>query len=85
MPDLTRVRKTNEKKSYSVAAGVIEFSQIAGTEVYNLFELPPQAVITRAIVVPEIAGQANLTADVGFVGGTGDELFNDVGFEQHNN
>ena len=78
MTDLTRGRSFNEKKTRSVAAGVITYDQVVGTTVHDLFVLPERAIVTAAYLVPEVASQAAITVDIGFKGGAGNELFNDA-------
>lgn len=76
MTDKTRMAKFNEKKTYSVASARLRHSDVADTALVELFNLPPNALITDATVIVEEAGQANLTVDFGFAGGN--ELGNDL-------
>jgi|SaaInlStandDraft_4_1057021.scaffolds.fasta_scaffold83686_2 hypothetical protein len=68
--NLTRNGKFAEKKNVSVAAATVLYSDIPGTDNYELFKLPADCVIIGATVFPETAGQATLTADLGYAGGT---------------
>src|SRR5688572_11534571 len=76
MVDLTRVSDNNEKKTISVVAAVIDHSQVPDTANVVLWNIPGRCLITRAYVINEVAGQAALTADIGFAGGA--ELINDA-------
>lgn len=76
MTDLTRTKHFNEKKTHSVACAVVTFDQVPDTNLVELFNLPERCLIIDAWVIPEVAGQANLTADFGFAGGN--EIINDV-------
>lgn len=75
MSDLTRFRKHAEKKTYSVASALVVHNEVTGA-VANLFNLPPNALITGRHVVTNVAGQTNLTVDFGFDGGN--QLGNDL-------
>lgn len=74
MPDLTTVGKLNEKKTRSVVSAVLTKARIVDTGTYDLFQLPVDCLITDAYIIPKVAGQATLTASLGFDGGT--ELIN---------
>lgn len=72
MTDLTRKSKFNEKKTVSVAAAELSHEDVSGTALQELFNLPPNALITAAHTIVHEAGQTSLTVDLGFAGG--DEL-----------
>lgn len=74
MTNLSPKGKTSEKKTISHLAAVIDHSEIANTNLNELFQIPGRCLITRAYAVNEVAGQASLTANLGFKGGTGSEL-----------
>lgn len=76
MTDLTRIKKYAEKKTISASAARIKHGEVAGTEQQDLFNLPPNAIITHAFVDVKAVGQALLTVDFGFDGGN--ELGNDL-------
>lgn len=76
MADLTRLYKNSEKKTVSVSAAMVKHTDVGDTASNELFKLPPNCVITDAVVVVEEAGQSNLTVDFGFDGGN--ELGNDL-------
>ena len=76
MTDITRLRKNAEKKTVSVASAEILHSDVGGTAIQELFNLPGNSLIINAGVVVEAAGQASLTVDFGFDGGN--ELGNDL-------
>lgn len=76
MTDITYLRKNSEKKVVSVASALIKHGDVSSTALAELFNLPANCLITRAGVVVETAGQANLTVDFGFDGGN--ELGNDL-------
>lgn len=70
MVDITRLRKNAEKKTVSVAAAKILHSDVSSVALQELFNLPADCLIINAGVVVEEAGQATLTVDFGFDGGT---------------
>jgi hypothetical protein len=72
MTDLTRKGNFSSKKGVCVASARITHDMVADTALNTLFNLPDNAVITNAIVVVEVVGQASLAVDFGFNGG--DEL-----------
>lgn len=78
--DNTRLNKNSEKKTFSVAAALVDVAagEVAGlgTGNLNLFNLPANCLIVEAGVVVDVAGQSNLTVDFGFAGGS--ELGNDL-------
>lgn len=76
MTDLTRMKKYAEKKTVSVSAARIKHGEVADTAQQDLFNLPPNAIITHAYVDVKAVGQALLTVDFGFDGGN--ELGNDL-------
>lgn len=76
MTDITRLRKNAEKKTISVASAMVKHSDVAGTTLQELFNLPPNCLIVDSGVVVEEAGQTSLTVDFGFDGGN--ELGNDL-------
>lgn len=76
MTDKTRLRKNAEKKTVSVSSAEIKGTEADSTNLNELFNLPPDALITNAGVVVEEAGQGSLTVDFGFDGGN--ELGNDL-------
>lgn len=76
MVDLTRKKDFAEKKSRSVAAARVTHDMVGDTTLHELFNLPPNAIITDAMVNVEVVGQATLTVDFGFDGGA--ELGNDL-------
>ncbi len=76
MTDLTHLRNFSEKKTMSVASARVKHGDVGDTALQELFNLPPNAVITDAMVVVEVAGQNSLTVDFGFDGGN--ELGNDL-------
>lgn len=79
MTDLTRMKNYSEKKTISVAAAVVDYTQVSSTAQQNLFNLPDNSLITRAFIINEANGQAGLTVDFGFDGGA--ELINDAGVD----
>jgi len=69
--NLTRDRKHSQKKSKSVATAVLDFSDIPLTaDVYQLFNLPEDAIITDSFLDVLEAFDAAVTADMGFAGGS---------------
>lgn len=78
MTNLSPAKKHNEKKTLSIAAATIDHTDVNGTALNELFQLPGRCLITRAYAINEANGQASLTADLGFKGGTGAELINDA-------
>ncbi len=85
MVDLTKVTKNAQKKTASISAAQLvggssaalrDGSYVNATDNYDLFRIPANSLITDAYVVVEEAGQASLTADIGFDGGA--ELINDA-------
>lgn len=78
MPNLSMKGKNNEKKTITHMSVVVDHSEVANTNLSELFQIPGRCLITRAYAVNEAAGQASLTADLGFKGGTGSELLNDA-------
>ena len=76
MTDLTRYKDFAEKKTVSVSAAQILHSDVAGTALQELFNLPEKCLIVGAGIVVDVAGQAGLTVDFGFAGGN--ELGNDI-------
>ncbi len=85
MVDLVKIPFFSKKRVKSVSAAVLVGGSTAAldggayvntTAVQELFNVPADALITDAYVVPEEAGQAALTCSVGFVGGSGTELIN---------
>ena len=77
MPDLSTVDKNSEKKTRSVLSAKITKADVPTlSAVYTLFKVPPSCLITDAYVVKPIAGQASLTADIGYAGAA--ELINDA-------
>ena len=69
MVDITRLRKFAEKKTVSISAAELRHTDVSSTAVQELFNLPPDALITNATCYVETAGQALLTVDFGFDGG----------------
>lgn len=85
MVDITQVTKNGQKKTRSVSSAILvggSTAALAGgsyantTSNYDLFNLPPNALVTDAYIVTDVAGQATLTCDLGFDGGA--ELINDA-------
>lgn len=78
MTDLTRKHKFGEKKTKSVSAARLQLADVLGegTNTLNLFNLPPNAIVTDAYIVVDNATQAAITCDFGFSGGS--ELINDA-------
>ncbi len=70
--DLTRKRKFGEKKTKSVSSARLQLADVVGlsTNVLNLFNLPPDAIVTDAYVIVDDAAQGGVTVDFGFAGGT---------------
>ena len=75
MADLTRKNKNSEKKTLSVMSVPVKHTEVT-TGSNELFKLPPDCLIVDSCVVVEDAGQASLTVDFGFSGGS--ELGNDL-------
>lgn len=78
MTNLSLKGKASEKKTITHLGIVIEHSEINNASLNEIFTIPPRSLITRAYAINEVAGQASLTADLGFKGGTGAELLNDA-------
>ena len=85
MVDLTKVTQNAQKKVKSISSAILVGGSTAAlnggsyantTANYDLFRLPANCLVTDAYVVVEAAGQANLTADIGYDGGA--ELINDA-------
>lgn len=76
MTDITHLRKNMEKKCISVSSAEVRHTDVAGTTLQELFNLPADCLIVEAGVVVEQAGQTSLTVDFGFDGGN--ELGNDL-------
>lgn len=70
MVDVTRLRKNAEKKQFSVSSAEIRHTDVNNTALQELFKLPPNSLITNATVQVETAGQAGLTVNFGFDGGS---------------
>ena len=70
MVDVTRLRKNAEKKQISVSSAEIRHTDVGSTALQELFKLPPNCLITNATCFVETAGQASLTVNFGFDGGT---------------
>jgi len=68
--NLTRKVKNAEKKNICVAAATVAYTDIPGTDNYELFTIPGDCVITGVRTYAETAGQTGLTADIGYAGGT---------------
>ena len=79
MTDLTRLRDFAEKKTISVSAARLLHSDVAGTTLQELFNLPEKCLIVDAGIVVDVAGQGGLTVDFGFAGGN--ELGNDIALD----
>lgn len=68
MPDLRRIGTLNQKKTISVATAELDFATLgAVTASFQLFNLPPHAVITNAYVHVITASDA-ATTNVGIIG-----------------
>lgn len=71
--NLSRKNRRNYKRSISVFTAILTYSDEIGTsaDVYQLTELPPEIVITRASVIPLVASDAatSATVDLGIDGG----------------
>lgn len=85
MTDLKKVGKFANKKTRSVSSATLVGGSsaaldggayVASTGTQELFTVPANSLITDCYVVVEEAGQALLTADIGYAGGN--ELFNDA-------
>lgn len=76
MVDITRLRKNAEKKQVSVAVAEVRHGDVSATTLQELFNLPPNCLIIDSGCIVEVAGQASLTVDLGFAGGS--ELGNDL-------
>lgn len=76
MTDLTRKKDFAQKKSACVAAARLTHDMVSDTALQELFNLPPNALITNSYAHVEVAGQTSLTVDFGFDGGA--ELGNDL-------
>lgn len=63
--DITRKKDFSQKKSRCVAAARVTHDMVGGTEFYELFNLPPNALIVDSCMLTKVAGQANLTVDFG--------------------
>ena len=80
MVDLTRKGDFAEKKAVCASAAKLVHGDVSDTANYELFNLPPNALITAAYCVVHVAGQANLTVDFGFDGAA--ELGNDMDIDE---
>jgi hypothetical protein len=71
--NLTRKQNRNSKKKVSVLSATVDYTdEIATTDdIYELFSIPPDALITSAQILVETASDAGTSAvaDVGFAGG----------------
>lgn len=85
MTDLKKVSKFNQKKTRSISSATLVGGSsaaldggayVADTATQELFTVPANSLITACYIVVEEAGQANLTADIGYAGSN--ELFNDA-------
>jgi hypothetical protein len=74
--DITRYRKFAEKKTVSVSAAEVKAADVDGTNIMEIFKLPPNAIATDAYAVVDTAMDAAITADLGFDGGA--ELGNNL-------
>lgn len=68
--DLTRLRKSYEKKQVNVSCAHIKFGDIVSTNIHQLFKLPKDALIIDAGVIVDTAANGAITVDFGFDGGT---------------
>lgn len=79
--DLTRKGKFSEKKTVTASVAKMNFSDLTLTDVHQLIKLPPNALITKSLLKTNAVGVAVATADIGFEGGTGAELHDDVALD----
>ncbi len=77
MTDLTRKKKFINKKTFSIAAETVNFVDVSGAGAHELFVLPANALVTKARIITNTAGQTGLTADLG-VTGSAAALINDA-------
>lgn len=68
MTDLTRVGKNADKKTVSVSAVTVDYTEVANAVANELFVLPPNALIIASYCIVKVAGQAALTVNYGFSG-----------------
>lgn len=78
MTNLSPQKKHNEKKTITHVAAVVDHADVNGAAFNELFNIPGRCLITRAYAVNEVNGQATLTADLGFKGGTEAELLDNA-------
>lgn len=76
--DLTRRPDFNEKKTLSIQAVPIKYTDISDATAHKLFTLPPNCLVTQAYVLTKTPGQALLTADLGFTEVNGNDLGDDL-------
>lgn len=68
--NLTRDKDYYKQRTAKYACAVIDYDQIAGTDDYELFVLPKNALIVDAYLDVLTAAQASTTFDLGFAGGS---------------
>lgn len=71
--DKTRLRKSAEKRTISVAVAHLKFSDITGqgtADINQLFNLPKNALIVDSGVVVDTVANGSITVNFGFDGGT---------------
>lgn len=75
MTDLTRKGNFSEKKGVCIASARVTADMVEDTTPHILFNLPKNAVVTKALAVKEAVSNGGVTADLGFDGGS--ELLDD--------
>lgn len=68
--DLTRLHDFAHKKTVSVSAARVLYSNVVSTNTLQLFKLPPKALIVAAGVVVDTVANGAITVNFGFDGGT---------------
>ncbi len=76
--DLSRRRKNTEKRTINISTARLSFDEMNLTDDHQILVLPENAIIKNAFVNVKEAADVAITADIGFEGGTGIELFDDV-------
>lgn len=63
--DLTRKKDFSQKKTASVVAARVTYDMVDSTNFNEIFNLPPNALVTDVAMVTKVSGQTNLTVDFG--------------------
>lgn len=70
MPSITNIKDFAKKKTYSVSAAVLDFSDFSSTDVMDVFIIPEKSILMNLMVIPDVLGQASLKLKVDVVVGT---------------